>query len=61
LEPATRVGRNRDERRDADPGVHGIQKVGALAIEAIRHHILEREQPSCALACTIAAANCGLL
>ena len=60
LEPAARLRRNRDERRDADTGVHGIKKVGAIAIETIRHHILERQEPLLRSAWSMAAANWGL-
>jgi hypothetical protein len=45
LEPAAGVGRNRDQRRDPDTGIHGVEKVGALAIEAIGNDILERQEP----------------
>ena len=45
LEPAAGVRRNRDQRRDPNTRVHGVEKVGAMAIEAIRHHIRERQEP----------------
>jgi len=44
LEPAARLRRNRDHRRDADTRVHGVEKVRTIPIEAIRHHVLERQQ-----------------
>jgi hypothetical protein len=44
LAPATRLRRHGDERRDADARVHGIEKVGAMALEAIRYHRLERQE-----------------
>src|SRR4030095_253407 len=44
LEPAARLRRDRHERRDPDTGIHGVEKVRAVAIEAIRHHILERKE-----------------
>ena len=45
LEPAAGVGRHRAPRRDPGTCVHGGQKVGAIAIEAIRRDILERQEP----------------
>src|SRR5262245_21952627 len=45
LEPAACLGRDRHQRRAPDTRIHGVQKGGALAIEAIGHDILEREEP----------------
>ena len=46
LEPAAGISRNGHKRRHADTRVHGIKKIGALPLEAIRYHRLERQEPS---------------
>jgi hypothetical protein len=44
LEPATRLGRDRHPCRESDTRINGVQKGGALAIEAVSHHLLERQE-----------------
>jgi hypothetical protein len=46
LEPAAGGRRHRDTRRHADTRVYGGETVRALALEAIRHHVLARPEPS---------------
>jgi hypothetical protein len=44
LEPAAGVRRDCDKCRDPDTRVHRIQKVRAIAVEAIRYDVLEWQE-----------------
>ena len=45
LEPTPRVGRRRDEHDGAHTRLAGRPKVWTVAVEAVRHNILERQYP----------------
>jgi hypothetical protein len=45
LEPAAGVRRNRHACRAPATRVHGVQEVGAMALEALRPHRLARQEP----------------